>query len=119
VPNFEVEAESEESEQEDEGIEESGDEVGAIELEKMNIPQRVSCFAHTLQLSVKDGLKGCSGISKVLAKAVRIVNHVKKSMVATEKIGGLYGKTLVSKNETHRISQLRVLQVGEALNHAG
>lgn len=77
-PNFEVEAESEESEKEGEGIEESGDEVGATELEKMNIPQRVSCFAHTLQLSVKDGLKGCSGISKVLAKAVRIVNHVKK-----------------------------------------
>lgn len=38
VPNFEGEAESEESEKEDEGIEESGDEVGAIELEKMNIP---------------------------------------------------------------------------------
>ena len=51
MPSFEVEAESEESEQEDEDIEEtdgSDAEVEAIELEKMNIPQRVSYFAHTL-----------------------------------------------------------------------
>ena len=59
VPSFEVEVESEESEQEDEDSEEtddSDDEVEVIELEKINIPQRVSCFAHTLQLSIKDGL---------------------------------------------------------------
>lgn len=113
MPSFEVEAESEESEQEDEDIEEtdgSDAEVEAIELEKMTIPQRVSCFAHTLQLTVKDGLKACSGISKVLTKAARIVNHVKKSTVATEKIERLYGKTLVSKNETRWNSQLKMVR---------
>ena len=113
MPSFEIEAESEESEQEDEGTEEtdsSDDEDEAVELEKINIPQRVSCFAHTMQLSVKDGLKACSGISKVLAKAARIVNHVKKSTVATEKVERLYGKTLVSKNETRWNSQLKMVR---------
>ena len=76
----------------------------------MNIPQRVSCFAHTLQLTVKDGLKASSEISKVLTKAARIVNHVKKSTVATEKIERLYGKTLVSKNETRWNSQLKTVR---------
>ena len=86
MPSVEVEAESEESEQEDEDIEEtdgSDAEVEAVELEKINILQRV------------------------LAKAARNVNHVKKSTVATEKIERLYGKTLASINETRWISQLK------------
>jgi len=49
-PNFEVEAESEESEKEGEGIEESGDEVGAIELEKM-ISEGFMLCSYTAALS--------------------------------------------------------------------
>ncbi len=42
------------------------------------------CFAHTLQLVIKDGLKEAGAIKKVLAKAATIVAHVRKSQVATE-----------------------------------
>lgn len=42
------------------------------------------CFAHTLQLVIKDGLKEAGGITRVLAKAATIVSHVRKSQVATE-----------------------------------
>ena len=38
----------------------------------------VRCFAHTLQLVIKDGFKHVGSISKVLGKAIAIVSHVKK-----------------------------------------
>lgn len=42
----------------------------------------VRCFAHTLQLVIKDGFKHVGSISKVLGKASAIVSHVKKSIHA-------------------------------------
>ena len=76
--------------------------------ESFNIPQRISCFAHTLQLCIKDG--SCTQISKVLTKSARIVNHVKKSILATDRLDQLYGKTLVAKNETRWNSQLKMVR---------
>jgi len=63
-------------------------------------PERLACFAHTLQLCIKDGLKAASALLSAIQKAGRIVKHVKKSTLATEKIETLFGKTLVSQNET-------------------
>ena len=46
--------------------------------------QHVRCFAHTLQLVIKDGFKQVGNISKVLGKASAIVSHVRKSIHAAE-----------------------------------
>ena len=46
------------------------------------IQQHLSCFAHTLQLVIKDGFKQAGAINKVLAKASAIVAHVRKSILA-------------------------------------
>ena len=44
------------------------------------IPERDPCFAHSLQLVVKDGLNAAEGqISKLLARASKIVSHGRKS----------------------------------------
>ena len=81
-----------------------------MRLDEIEIPQRISCFAHTLQLTVNDGLKSCKHISSTISKASRIVNHVRKSTVATEKMENLFGKTLVAKNDTRWNSQLKMVQ---------
>lgn len=49
---------------------------------------REGCFAHTLQLVVKDGFQAAGALKKVLAKASSIVNHVRKSCIATEILSG-------------------------------
>ena len=41
--------------------------------------EQVSCFAHTLQLLIKNGFKLAAGINNVLAKTTIIVMHVRKS----------------------------------------
>ena len=46
--------------------------------------QHVRCFAHTLQLVIKDGFKQVGTIGKVLGKASAIVSHVRKSIHAAE-----------------------------------
>ena len=43
------------------------------------VNEHVPCFAHVLQLVVKDGLKQAGNIVKVLNKCSSIVSHVKKS----------------------------------------
>ena len=49
------------------------------------LPEHQSCFAHTLQLVVKDGMKDIgSSLQKVIAKASNIVSHVKKSVHTSE-----------------------------------
>jgi len=81
-----------------------------VQLDEIEIPQRLSCFAHTLQLSIKDGLKSSRQVSSTVAKASRVVNHVRKSTIATEKMEHLYGKTLPAKNDTRWNSQLKMVR---------
>lgn len=52
------------------------------------IPERLACFAHTLQLVVHDGLKGCRQIENAIGKVASIVNSVRKSTIATEILHG-------------------------------
>ena len=51
-----------------------------------------------------------TALSSILAKASRIVNHVRKSTIATEKMETLYGKTLLAKNDTRWNSQLKMVR---------
>ena len=46
------------------------------------------CFDHTLQLVVKDGLAKAGQLTRVIAKASKIVAHVRKSVHATEILEG-------------------------------
>ena len=42
------------------------------------------CFAHTIQLVVKDGLKDAGPLNKVLGKVPSLVSHVRRSCLASE-----------------------------------
>ena len=53
------------------------------------LPGHHPCFAHTLQLTVKDGLKGAgAALNRLLAKASKLVSHVRKSTIAAEELEG-------------------------------
>ena len=68
----------------------------------------VPCFAHVLQLVVKDGLQQATGISKVLSKISSIVSHVRKSATASEVLEN--EKRLQSSNQTRWNSQLIMIR---------
>ena len=84
---------------------------------------RINCFAHTLQLTVSDGLKQAKKMNSLIKKVGKVVNHVKKSTIATEQLEKQCGMTLVAKNDTRWNSQLkmvrRILQVdtNSVVNH--
>ena len=47
-------------------------------------PIRNYCFAHTLELVVKDGLSNADMFTKVISKVSTIISYVHKSCIATE-----------------------------------
>ena len=53
----------------------------------INSKQRLSCFAHSLQLAIGDGLKGTSnsGIGGVILKARKLAKLLHKSTILTER----------------------------------
>ena len=80
------------------------------QLDVLDNLERISCFTHTLQLCIKDGINASRQVTKAIAKVAHIVNHVKKSTKATEKLESLFKKTLISKNETRWNSQLKMIR---------
>lgn len=49
------------------------------------MPKHVRCFAHTLQIVIKDWLKECNyHLKQVVLKASKIENFVRKSVIASE-----------------------------------
>lgn len=70
--------------------------------------ERVSCFAHTLQLVIKDGLKEAGQIRTVLAKASRFVSHCRRSTKATEILESCL--KLSAANATRWNSQLKMIR---------
>ena len=52
-------------------------------------PEHHKCFSHTLQLAVKDGLRASEGqLSKLIAKASKVLAHVRKSIQAADLLEG-------------------------------
>jgi thiamine phosphate synthase YjbQ (UPF0047 family) len=73
------------------------------------LPQHVRCYAHSLQLVVKDGLKECnSHLKQVVTKVSHIVNYVRKSVNASEILED-YSR-LQAANVTRWNSQLYMLR---------
>ena len=77
------------------------------------LPERVSCFAQTQQLCIKDCLQDSeflkSYIGRQLAKVANIVNSIRKSVNATTYLKKKY-ITLRAKNVTQWNLQLVMLQ---------
>lgn len=82
------------------------------EIEQVNISRadRISCFAHTLQLSVKDGIDSSKQVTTTLAKVSKLVHHIKKSTNAIEKLELKNEKGVVLKNDTRWNSQLKMVR---------
>ncbi|XP_064475601.1 E3 SUMO-protein ligase ZBED1-like [Ornithodoros turicata] len=84
------------------------------------------CFAHTLNLTVQDGLKSSDELNTVLLKCKNVVRHIRSSSVATaklreeqERIGKVPQLKLIKESPTRWNSIFymlkRILEVGEAL----
>ena len=91
----------------DSDTDDDDDDVEHVDVEVPELPQQSSCFAHTVQLLVKDGFKVATQTNKVLAKASTTVNHVRKSTVATELLEG--ENKLQAANATRWNSQLKMV----------
>ena len=50
------------------------------------LPKHNGCFAHTLQLAVRNGMKKAANLSKIICKASAIASHVRKPTRATENL---------------------------------
>jgi hypothetical protein len=80
-----------------------------VELPDDNFPTLGHCFAYTLQLVVKDGLKETgSSLKTVISKAGNIVKLVRKSVNASDILEN--EKNLQSENETRWNSQIIIIR---------
>ena len=101
---LEDEVESDESEEEQEDNYQGN--IGTDVYSELN--QHRPCFAHVLQLVIKDGFKQASSINKVLSKVSAIVKHVRKSVNASEILES--EKRLQATNATRWNSQLKMVR---------
>ena len=72
------------------------------------VSEHDTCFAHTLQLVIKDGFKEIGTVSNILAKVGTIVAHARRSQHATEILEG--ERRLQLKNSTRWNSELRSIK---------
>jgi hypothetical protein len=73
------------------------------------LPERNPCFAHTLQLAVKDGWDQAGpNLTRVMAKAAKIVSFARRSTHATDLLEG--EKRLQQANTTRWNSQLIMIR---------
>ena len=70
------------------------------------LPEHLSCFAHTLQLVVKDRMKEIGSLQRVISKSSNIVSHVRKSIHASELLENF--KKLQAFNVTHWNSEVKM-----------
>lgn len=70
--------------------------------------QHTPCFAHTLQLVVKDGFKNQTQINGIISKCSKVVSSVCRSTIATDILQGK--KKLQSYTATRWNSQLKMLR---------
>ena len=76
--------------------------------ELCQVSEHTPCFAHVLQLVIKDGFKQAGNINKVLSKCSTIVSHVKRSTHATDLLES--EKRLKSAMVTRWNSQLQMIR---------
>ena len=67
-----------------------------------------ACFAHTLQLVIKDGLKKAGQLNTVIKKCSKIVSFTRRSTVAADTLEG--EKRLQADNVTRWNSQLKMIR---------
>ena len=78
-------------------------------LEKFyHIPQHISCFIHTLQLVVQDGLKDIGSVSPIISKASKMVSFVRHSCKASSLFEN--HNKLQAKNDTRWNSTNKMLK---------
>ena len=111
LPGFDVELENEESDSNnDDAVEDDKNEILAANLSEcmVYLPQHDSCFAHTIQLVVKDGFKNAEANNKVLSKRASIVSYVRKSVNTSEILES--ERRLQAKVATKWNSELKSIQ---------
>ena len=72
------------------------------------LPDHMPCFAHTIQLVVKDGLKHTGGMTTIINKASKLITHVRHSTLGTELFEG--DLKLQQRNDTRWSSVNRMLK---------
>lgn len=111
LPGFpsKAEAKREDSNDEKSDSETDEDEEDALEFPDDNFPTLGHCYAHTIQLVVKDGLSETSQHLKgVVSKAANIVKFVRKSINASDILEN--EKRLQADNVTRWNSQIVMLR---------
>ena len=73
-----------------------------------HLPQHDGCFAHTVQLVVKDGMKAAGTLRSVIGKASNIVYHARKSTISTELLEG--HRKLQAANVTKWNSEITMIR---------
>lgn len=94
----------------EEGTDSTSDDISAaVVLNETLTPfEHHSCFAHSLQLVIKDGFSGQSQINGIIAKCAKLVSFVRKSTIATDFLEG--EKRLQMYTSTRWNSQLKMLR---------
>lgn len=81
--------------------------------------ERLSCFAHSLQLVVNDGMKEVRSISLAIAKTTRFTTLLHSSSLFKDKFEVMFGagKTVPAANTTRWNSTFKQVQALTALDH--
>jgi len=74
-----------------------------------HMPSRLSCFAHSLQLAIRDGLKGTPYLSRSLSKCIQLTRKSYKSTKITELLEDI-GKTINRSNLTRWSSEYLMIK---------
>lgn len=98
-----------EDDEDDEGADELDETEAGSLLKEVNVPKHRHCFAHTIQLVVKDGLKEISqSLQNTIAKTSKIVSFARHSVLASDMLEG--EKRLQTANVTRWNSQLQMIR---------
>jgi hypothetical protein len=76
-------------------------------VEMLPTTEHHGCFAHTIQLVVKDGFKVAKKTNNIIGKCSKLVGYVRKSTVASEQLEG--EKRIQAANDTRWNSQLKMI----------
>ena len=108
LPGFEVESDSDNvDEDESDDCDDTGCADESIFTENLLLEHH-SCFAHCIQLVVKDGLAKAGQIGSIIKKCSKLVSFVRKSTIAADVLKD--DKRLQADNVTRWNSQLKMIR---------